>query len=419
MLARRVGILTLIAMSGCSGGFSPPADAFLHTPPAGQPLVLTMKSTLPAGFETERCRFFQAPPEGLWVSGQDIQYTAGSHHVLLFSTRYTTIPDEDSHGTNRPDAAGVFECADGAAADWDIDGVVAGAQSASAGPLRSPEGIALHVPGNAVLLMNTHYLNASPNPVDTEATINLDVVDATAVQNEAGVLFFYNFWITVPPNGQAESRMRCPITRDITLLDAQSHMHARGVGYSADLLGSDGKSENLYTNDSWENVPVKTFGDGKKLPAGSFIDYRCEYQSSEDRVIRQGLTTKDEMCMFVGVYWPRDARLEHCATSESWYTSDLAATHVGRGTAACGDSLDCFANAPNDDNGDGFNACIAASCPGSAEALWAAERCRMLHAGGACDDACKMNPSADCTTCLEQKCAPELAACRGLTGCSQ
>jgi hypothetical protein len=418
MLVRRVGFLTLIALSGCNASPQLPADTFLHTPPPGEPLVLTMSSTLDASLETERCRFFQAPPEGLWIAGQEVRYTPGSHHVLLFSTSYTSIPSQDSHGTDRPDAVGVFPCADGAAADWDIDGVVAGAQSAATDPLRAPDGVALHVPGNAVLLMNTHYLNAAPHPVDTTATVSLSLVDGSTVMQEAGVLFFYNFWIRVPGHGQAEARMRCPITRDVTLIDAQSHMHARGVGYRADLLHGDGTSEPLYTSDSWENVPVKLFSPGQLLPAGSSVDYRCEYQSNEDRTIRQGLTTKDEMCMFVGVYYPRDAQLEHCALDDSWYTSDLAATHVGRGTASCGESLDCFANAPNDDHDDGFTGCIEGSCPGFAEPLWTAERCRLFHAGGACDEACKTAPSSACTACLEQGCAPELAACRALTACN-
>src|SRR5262249_60879143 len=131
-------------------------------------------------------------------------------------------------------------------------------------------------------LMNTHYLNATPTALDTTATISLSVVDGSTVTQEAGVLFFYNFWIKVPPRGEAEARMRCPITRDITLLSAQEHMHARGVSYRADLLGSDGAVEPIYANQSWENVPVKQLSPGMPLPGGSFIDYRCEYQPNED-----------------------------------------------------------------------------------------------------------------------------------------
>jgi hypothetical protein len=257
------------------------------------------------------------------------------------------------------------------------------------------------VPGNAVVLMNTHYLNAAPQPLDTEARITVWPVDPASVSDEAGVLFFYNFWIAVPPHGEAEARMRCPIRRDLTLYDAQSHMHARGVGYDASLLHADGTSQPLYASQSWENVPVTTFAPGQPLPAGSAIDYRCRYHNDEERLVVQGLTTRDEMCMFIGVYWPRDEVTERCALDADYFTSDFAATHVGHGTTACADSLDCFAAATADDRGAGFSACIDASCPAQAELLWRAQRCRFQHGDHA-----------------DTECIDELAACRAKTTCS-
>jgi hypothetical protein len=232
----------------------------------GPVVEVRMKSTIEAGKETERCRFFQAPAGGLWVNRQEVSFSAGSHHVLLFSTPYDTIPEH-----------GVHECPEGAAAKWEIDGVVGGAQSSEvAGAQAAPTGVAIRVPAGKVLLMNTHYLNASGGPLDTDAVVKLHTVAASTVTQEAGVLFFYNFYIRVPGNSESEARMRCPIRKQVTLLDAQSHMHARGVGYTAELL-SGGTSERIYETDQWESVPIKTFGAGKTLPAGSQLDYRCTY----------------------------------------------------------------------------------------------------------------------------------------------
>src|SRR5207244_2852964 len=99
---------------------------------------------------------------------------------------------------------------------------------------------------------------------------------------EAGVLFFYDLFIRVPPHGTATARMSCPVTRDVTLLSAQSHMHRRGVGYEAHLVDGTGKPmETLYTNDRWEEVPIKIWDPGKPLAAGTAIDYRCDYRNDE------------------------------------------------------------------------------------------------------------------------------------------
>jgi hypothetical protein len=264
--------------------------------------------------------------------------------------------------------------------------------------------------------MNAHYLNASPNQVETHATITLYTLPAAEVHHEAGVLFFYNFYIRVPGPGDAEARMRCPITQDITLLSAQSHMHRRGVGYQADLTDGAGlASQQLYTNDSWENVPIRSFGAGLALPAGAFVDYRCAYHNEEPRTVLQGLSTRDEMCMFIGTYYPRSPQLEHCAIDDDFYTSDLAAVHVGSGATSCGDSLACLGNARTDDNSDSYTACIAASCPPAANALADAEKCRGGRAGGACSDTCDHAGAAACADCLEQNCAAPFAACRQTT----
>src|SRR4051812_4359220 len=70
----------------------------LTPPPADKGTQLQMVSVLNAGVETERCKFFRVPEGGWYVNRQDVRYTPGSHHVLLFTTKYTTIPTVDIHG---------------------------------------------------------------------------------------------------------------------------------------------------------------------------------------------------------------------------------------------------------------------------------------------------------------------------------
>jgi hypothetical protein len=131
--------------------------------------------------------FFVVPPEGLYVNREEVRYTPGSHHVLIYKTPYTSIPTQDIHG-NTVDTSGIIDAPNGGTADWKIDGVVAGAQSANAPPIVEdlPPNVALELPGGTVLLMNTHYLNTTSSKVTVEARVNLWTVPAAQVTQEEG-----------------------------------------------------------------------------------------------------------------------------------------------------------------------------------------------------------------------------------------
>jgi hypothetical protein len=150
----------------------------LAPPPDGQGVQIKMTSTLEAGLETERCMFYRVPADGLYVNRQEVRYTPGSHHVLLYKTPYTEIPTTTIKG-NTVDTQGVFDCGEnGATGDWEILGTAGGAQDANGPPGIDglPSDTALKLDGNSVLLVNAHYLNAGDKPLDAEIYINLHTV---------------------------------------------------------------------------------------------------------------------------------------------------------------------------------------------------------------------------------------------------
>lgn len=390
-------------LGACGGGSDMPDQSMeLAPPPPGQGVQFKMVSTIAAGQEIERCQFVQAPPEGLNINHQEVKYTPGSHHVLLYSTAYPSIPTMDNHGMAR-DTSGVMDCPLGATNDWQVNGVLGGAQSLSGGSLVSlPPDTAVKVPGNAVLLINTHYLNASTQDLNAEARINLYTIPDAQVKQEGGVLFFYNPFIRVPAAGKASARMRCRMNKEITVSNVQSHMHRRGMGYTAQLLDASAKPvETLYTNTDWENVPVKQFDPGKVVPAGSFLDYQCDYTNTESRTILQGPSTKDEMCMLLGSYYPRNDADAYC----------LDSVFVGTGSKGCGEQLKCGLDAAKGQDNDTLFGCVVDSCPGVAEPLTDALKCFLNLGGGACQTACNNPISADCSDCVQKTCQPKTDAC--------
>jgi hypothetical protein len=102
-----------------------------------------------------------------------------------------------------------------------------------------------------------------------------------------------------------------------------------------------------------------------------------------DTDVMQGLSAAtNEMCVFVGAYYPRDTKFETCSTSGNWSDLSNAATYIGTGTTSCTDTLTCLSSAKptSQDQGDSLYGCIVDSCPGVAKPLTAALDC--FSAGG-------------------------------------
>jgi hypothetical protein len=336
MTSRWLHLLPVSLILAACGGDSPhPDDELLEPPPAGQGLQLTMSTEIAAGVEGEWCQFVVASDDELWIQRDEVRFTTGSHHFLLYETAYDTIPTQTDDG--RPvDTSGVFDCSNGPTDGWSITKLIGGSQNGDGESILAfPEGVAMRVRPGAVLLMNAHYLNASPDTLEPRIAINLWTTPAADVQEEGDVLFLYNPVIKVPSAGTGRARWRCPVQRDITLVNVQSHMHKRGVGYAAMIEGE----APFYENDQWADVPVVDVN--LQVPAGSRFDYYCDYSHTEARDVYQGPRSTDEMCMLIGSYYPADPATANCLDQDF----RIAGEWVGNGTATCATTLGCLQTA--------------------------------------------------------------------------
>ena len=404
-------VLTVLTAVGC--GDDPPAPV-LAPPPAGQGVQITMTSTLEAGLETERCMFYRVPAEGLYVNRQEVRYTPGSHHVLLYKTPYTEIPTTTIKG-NTVDTQGVFDCGEnGATGDWEILGTAGGAQDANGPPGIDglPSDTALKLDGNSVLLVNAHYLNAGDNPLDAEIYINLHTVPAAQVTREAGIFFLYDPFISMPGGSTSVAREVCPLSTSVTLVNAQSHMHSRGYGYEAHLLDANGAEvQEIFTTTSWQAVVAKQMDPPVELSAGQMIDFHCKYRNNEAQTISQGRTTRDEMCMFVGLYYPKDTKTELCSMTNDSSGRYLGANWIGNGVATGAQTAGCLqaATGASAVRGD-FDACVVNACPAISAETSSAARCLASRGLGQCATQCGGTDMAACSACVGQTCTPAMTA---------
>jgi copper type II ascorbate-dependent monooxygenase-like protein len=415
----RIPVVMLVVLgAGCGGGA--PTVIALEPPPAGQGVQIKMTSTLEAGLETERCMFYRVPAEGLYVNRQEIRYTPGSHHVLLFKTPYTDIPTTTLRGETI-DTSGVFDCgANGATGDWEVQGVAGGAQSAAGPPGIEglPTDTALKIDGGTLLLVNAHYLNASDKPLEAEIYINVYTIPAAQVTREAGIFFMYDPFIRVPAQSASVAREVCAVSKDVTLVNAQSHMHARGVSYVANLLDASGAQlRELYTTNTWQHVISKRMDPPVQISAGQLIDFRCNYMNNETRVISQGRTTRDEMCMFLGLYYPKDTKSEICSMTDDWSGRYLGANWIGSGTAAGLATAGCLQAATADTAAMGdFDGCVVNACPAISAETSNAARCLASRGLGQCPTECAGTTiTAACRTCVAGQCTPVMTTLAAAT----
>ncbi len=345
------------------------------TPPApGHGIQLTMETTIAASAEDERCKFVQTT-EDLWVNSEEIRYTPGSHHFLLYHTPYTSIPTADKNG-NPVDTSGVFDCPDGGpAAYFDVDRGLGGAQSPDAPSIIGglPSDVAVHIPSGSVLALDLHVLNASPKSLDVTVVMNLNTIPQSQAKVEAGIYFFYNPFIRVPAGAKAQARMSCPVTSDVTIVNGQTHMHKQGLGGSANLEDSSGKVlQQLYASQTWVDPPVKTWSPGMTVSVGQQIDFSCSYDNPGTTDVIQGLSAaKNEMCVYAGAYYPRDTNFENCT----------GATYIGTGASDGAATVQCMgsANPSSSSFEDTYFGCVVNSCPGIAGPLTAFVDCELQN----------------------------------------
>ena len=408
--------VVMLAVLGAGCGGADPVVLSLEPPAPGEGVQIKMTSTLEAGLETERCMFYRVPAEGLYVNRQEIRYTPGSHHVLVFKTPYTDVPTTTIRGETI-DTSAVFDCgANGATGDWEVQGVAGGAQSAAGPPGIEglPTDTALKIDGGSLLLVNAHYLNASDKALDAEIYINFYTIAPAQVTREAGIFFMYDPFIRVPAQSASVAREACSVSKDVTLVNAQSHMHARGVGYVANLLDASGAQlQQLYTTTTWQHVVSKRLDPPVQISAGQMIDFRCSYTNNETHVVSQGRTTRDEMCMFIGLYYPRDTKSEICSMTDDWSGRYLGASWIGNGTAGGLATAACLQAATQTTAAMGdFDGCVVNACPAISAETSTAARCLASKGLGQCPTECAgttgTNVTAACRACVVGICTPTM-----------
>lgn len=286
------------------------ADQAPGWPPSGLPDVkFSMDVNVPAETELHKCLYFAMPDDRgvVAVGGAESHYTPGSHHMLAYRTDLTSIPTEQD---------GVWDCYQPVGGFHQGGSYYEAQQPDSSRSL--PMGVAHEFQPGEVILLESHYINATDKDIDAHVKLMLHTVDLAQVKFEAGTLMFNNITLQIPAHSHTRVTLTCPLSTDIYPALLWSHMHSRGVDFVAtsDDEAATRKLGTLYHETNWSEPQPRQYPTEPPvmLHAGTNITVSCDFVNDSDNEFDYGQSAEtNEMCILHGMYWPRmDGYSEHC-----------------------------------------------------------------------------------------------------------
>lgn len=239
----------------------------------------------------------------IYVNRIETKMRLGSHHFLIYTFRAGTpalvIP--------RPDVVRDIRNPDGSMNVINMIPmayhVFFGGSMTPTSDYRFPDGVALRVPADAAVDLNSHYVNKGTTATTGEAYANLYTVDKSQVQREAFTLDMDNQDLTLPPHQRTTVTRTFTVSSAMTIFLLTSHMHARGERFVIRLKGGARDGEVVYDNSDWAHPVIASYAQPIVLQPGQGLTSEVTYNNDTDRTIKFGLTSDDEMDIIFGYYY--------------------------------------------------------------------------------------------------------------------
>ena len=281
-----VGLLVLIAActepDGEDAGEVDELDVRVEIPEADPAYfdLVTPEAVIPPGEERLFCFYFDPASQDYAVRNLETLQGKYGHHAVILEIE----PDEA-----KPSGT-VEDCTD-------LDDMLKFRPLViPSTPL--PEGYAARIPANTHVVVQSHYINASDQPLRIRDVLRAELVDPSEVTTWSAIFTLNTVDFAVPSGEQGEVTVDCVVPQDSTMLFVGPHMHESGMRAEI-LVGPDVESlELLQLVDPWrpeyrDTPPVENMIDAPlQLAAGDIVRTRCVWDNQTDHE----LTFPEEMC---------------------------------------------------------------------------------------------------------------------------
>lgn len=290
-------VCALFALPACSSDPQPPLQegdppGFAPPPaPARGTQVLGLPFTVDAGAEAFMCVYLDQPLDRTYdVSRVETYQMPGGHHII-----FSWVVD------GYEPVSSVHPCDDSEMSQHRLIGV-GGPNPAFA--IEAPAGVAFEAPGNKRLVIQSHYVNTSTEPMVVRDAINLVEAEGP-LHAHASQMVMVDMTFELPPQAPTVRKTTCNVTAESKVFALAGHTHQWGEHFSLELLRG-GQSEMLYDVEAGEGFrdepPLTTYPVDAplELHPGDALRMTCEWFNDEPDAIRY----PKEMCAAPMFYYP-------------------------------------------------------------------------------------------------------------------
>jgi hypothetical protein len=292
-MRRTLVVVALVA--GCHSSSSPSQEilpelqAKLAPKPAnGYQIILPPVRGVQPGQDTEYCSWTDLILDhDIDVRAIEGYQTTGGHHVAMFST--------DKH---QP-AGTIRKCTDDDMATFRFS-AASGAEGQD-GKNQAPGNLVYHIPAGSQIVLNHHYIDATPMALDAQSALNIWLADPGVQYTPSGSIALLNTGMKLPV-GPSTLDIECTAPNDFQIWYAIPHMHEYGTRIAITHT-SGTTTDTLFDVQQW--TPAYTFHPPAftadpttplVVKAGDNMHVHCEWNNTTNMPLTFGL----EMC--VGFY---------------------------------------------------------------------------------------------------------------------
>ncbi|MDP2345210.1 MAG: hypothetical protein Q8O67_29975 [Deltaproteobacteria bacterium] len=254
------------------------------------------KTIIEVGQDIQTCFVPDFPVEqDLFVARADAYQGDVGHHVQLFASALPRTPGE------------TFECTNLAVMSTLLPLLTPNHPGKETDDKKQmPDNFFVRIPAGSRIVMQSHYVNYTDNPIEIADVVNFETVDDTTGMTEANffVLSHNTFEL---PEGQSRVTFECDVDADTNLLYVMGHMHEHGTAISVLRRNGAVEDELMYEVEEWtsafrDDAPTNAYppSDPLVLRAGDHLTLHCDFNNNTGGE----LAWPHEMCALFTAYWP-------------------------------------------------------------------------------------------------------------------
>lgn len=292
-MMKTTAILCMV-VAGCAAddgpelvaGFSPPAPG-----PNEVQYLSPIARAIQPGEDRIECSYLDAHVLDDSDIGRIAGYNSmGSHHIILYTTSVSQIPN-------------THVCADDEMVYLSMVGGTGG--DAALSPEQTlPDGLVRRVTGGTQLVIQTHWINTSDEPIDGQAAFNVRYDRINPDKTPTDFMALMNTQFELKP-GATHAEVDCTFKDAVNIWQLAGHQHSMGKHIKIAFNG------NTLVDDDWKNewsfnpkFLDFTAGPMRTQP-GDKIHIECDWMNTGTETVR----FPSEMCGAVAQYYPANGQL--------------------------------------------------------------------------------------------------------------